>query len=516
MPPLPMRVAFRSLHAVYGLLALSLSVGSLAAPAVAQTPAPAPRDAAGVGESPALDEHFREQRWSQAVDGYRRLVEAEPENARAWFRLGYALHALERWDEALECHEQAAVLPSPYQVVATYNAACARALRGEVDLALEWLERAIDSGFRKLDLLDSDPDLNNLRTDPRFKRLRAELVGLDAAVSALPCPAGHPGQFDFLVGRWRSRNWTRTPDGAWEEAGALVFDTRPVLGGEAIFTLAAGRLGDRDVQGLLLRHYDAERDRWITVKNWPDGKRAAFSAQTGCFRRGRAEFFSSFHTGRGGEPTQTRGTISDVGPDHLRMDSAVTTDGGRTWEPRVVYELERAPAAAAVEAAAHALGPAELVAARPPATGPEFRAFDFLLGEWRGERVAAACGTTTAVRASAEAILGGAALIVETRSEDEGLPVGTFEVLGYEPGGQRWVRYAVERGHSGLVRQEGRDRGDAPPVLTGRPGPGSGGSGCRQRWLEVTADRVVSTCERRAPGDDAWETCWRQELRRVR
>ena len=175
----------------------------------------------------------------------------------------------------------------------------------------------------------------------------------------------------------------------------------------------------------------------------------------------------------------------------------------------MIYELERAPDARPVEASSQ---PDTKLA-----KSPDFRACDFLLGSWAGERVAAACGTSVAIDLEAEAILGGTAIVVETRVSDPGVSpaaADSYAVLGYEPGRQRWVRYAVEVGHPGLVRQEGRSRGQGI-VLAGKPGPGSGGSGCRQRWTQPGPDQVVCICERRALGEDAWETCWRQELRRV-
>ncbi len=54
---------------------------------------------------------------------------------------------------------------------ALYNAACACAQLGRTEEALEWLEKAIDSGYRNFSWMRRDDDLEPLRGDRRFERL---------------------------------------------------------------------------------------------------------------------------------------------------------------------------------------------------------------------------------------------------------------------------------------------------------------------------------------------------------
>ena len=49
--------------------------------------------------------------------------------------------------------------------------AAAAALRGEADAALEWLERAFESGYRDYGFLERDPIFRPLANDPRFGRV---------------------------------------------------------------------------------------------------------------------------------------------------------------------------------------------------------------------------------------------------------------------------------------------------------------------------------------------------------
>jgi hypothetical protein len=53
-----------------------------------------------------------------------------------------------------------------------FNAACSASLAGELDSAFELLTRAHELGFKDI-ALDADPDLERVRADPRWPRLRS-------------------------------------------------------------------------------------------------------------------------------------------------------------------------------------------------------------------------------------------------------------------------------------------------------------------------------------------------------
>ncbi len=56
-----------------------------------------------------------------------------------------------------------------------YNLACAYALTGERGQALDWLEKAVEMGWRDVEHLKKDADLDSLRTEPRYARLLERL-----------------------------------------------------------------------------------------------------------------------------------------------------------------------------------------------------------------------------------------------------------------------------------------------------------------------------------------------------
>ena len=86
------------------------------------------------------------------------------------------LHYADRFTEAAEVGEVVyrAGPASPAQTA--FEVACSWARAGQLDRAAHWLEQAADAGFRAARLVDGEPDLAPLRTDPRWPVLRARLT----------------------------------------------------------------------------------------------------------------------------------------------------------------------------------------------------------------------------------------------------------------------------------------------------------------------------------------------------
>ncbi len=60
-----------------------------------------------------------------------------------------------------------------------YDLACARARAGKHETALDALAQAVTLGFADRALLESDPDLESVRDEPRFGALRDQLAARD-------------------------------------------------------------------------------------------------------------------------------------------------------------------------------------------------------------------------------------------------------------------------------------------------------------------------------------------------
>lgn len=63
---------------------------------------------------------------------------------------------------------EAAVKAGSTSPLPAYNSACCHALLGEADDAFTWLEKALDAGWRDVEHLRADTDLESLHDDPRW------------------------------------------------------------------------------------------------------------------------------------------------------------------------------------------------------------------------------------------------------------------------------------------------------------------------------------------------------------
>jgi len=130
-------------------------------------------DEAGRAVQQALIEED-DNRLDRAEAAWRAMVAADASNAFAWYRLGYTLHALKRYDEAVEAAQRSSA-SATLRPRALYNIACARAQQGRKAEALQALEEAVQAGFKSRGTLQGDPDLEPIRSEARFKEIIGRL-----------------------------------------------------------------------------------------------------------------------------------------------------------------------------------------------------------------------------------------------------------------------------------------------------------------------------------------------------
>jgi hypothetical protein len=269
------------IHAAFLLLASLSACASTQQASIAEARKPTP-----VATVDA-DQLFAAQKWAEAADAYRERVAAKPEDGMAWYRLGYCLHVTGRLDEAIEAHARAAKFPG-LRAAATYNLACAKALKGDTEAALTELERAIDAGFADAKTFAADTDLATLRAHPRFAQIAARLA---------PKGEGTPQhrELDFWIGDWDVFD----PAGQRVGGNVITKAERGFLIHER-WTDGAGRTGQS------LNFVDAADGRWKQV--WIDdfGNSVWF---TGSFRDG-AMHFEGTRSLAPGKTAQTRCTFT--------------------------------------------------------------------------------------------------------------------------------------------------------------------------------------------------------------
>lgn len=104
--------------------------------------------------------------WADALEVARRHLQLAPKSAEAWIHQSFALHELQRTDEALaELQRVAERFPEVGTI--PYNLACYTCRLGRLEDARRWLRRAIKVQGKKETLAAAadDPDLAALRRE---------------------------------------------------------------------------------------------------------------------------------------------------------------------------------------------------------------------------------------------------------------------------------------------------------------------------------------------------------------
>jgi len=108
--------------------------------------------------------------YAKAEAAYAEFLKTHPNDATAWMRLGLS-QAYTKQPAAAEASLERAISLGANGPIDLYNVACAYAVLGEKDRAIQALGRAVDAGFRDRGLAERDQDLASLRGDERFQKL---------------------------------------------------------------------------------------------------------------------------------------------------------------------------------------------------------------------------------------------------------------------------------------------------------------------------------------------------------
>jgi tetratricopeptide (TPR) repeat protein len=290
------------------LLTLIITLGGAARPAVAQGKdlPPTPANA---------EELFQSGAWEKAVVANEAVVQAEPGNGRAWFRLGFARVHLKRYDDAAAAFdraEAAGYTTSPYL---RFGRAAVAAARHQKEQALSELDRAVSAGFADSQALGADENLKALAGDPRYKQLVERIER--------PCeadPAYH--KLDFWLG-----HWDVFAEGKLDGTNFI----EKTLNGCALIENWKEADGH---EGKSLFYYNPvtkERKQvWVTDVGPLKEKLEVEAAEKGAVR------FQGEIPQKGGGKILDRTTLTPLSGDRVRQVIERSDDGGKTWQ--VAYD----------------------------------------------------------------------------------------------------------------------------------------------------------------------------------
>lgn len=284
--------------------------------AMAAALAVAPIAVAGETEADSPDHaavmHLKNQEWAEAVDAYKALVKADPDNGLLWFRLGYAHHGTQDYKKAIKAYQKA-VEKGFYAAMPEYNTACAYALLGETNEAFFHLEKAMNAGFGDTKQLTEDPDLVSLREDPRWERTltRADKVGH-------PCGHDeHMAAFDGWLGTWK----------VTDAAGTYVGKNTITKRNNDCVVLEEWQSVNK-VNGISMNFYDPGQQQWIQL--WR-GDRGTIGRYAGDLDEQGRMVLTGTNTAPDGTVTHSRG-IWTFNEDGTVTQEFFESEDGETWD----------------------------------------------------------------------------------------------------------------------------------------------------------------------------------------
>ena len=285
---------------------LSLLLALLVGPAaVAQNQPPAPSPA-----EQSANALWQEQKWEGAAKAYEALLKSEPNNARAWFRLGSALMSLRNYAAAVAPLAKAAELLRGPQ--AHYALAAAYAMTGDKEKSFESLRKAAETGFAQYERMKDDLHLAGLRDDAR---LAAALAAVER--NARPCKfLPQARQLDFWVGRWDVQV-------GGQSAGTNVIET--LEEGCLIMENWSGRGGS---SGKSMNFFNPVTNRW---RQTYIGNNEVVWEMSGEYRDGVMHYEGEMYS-PGSKPVMVRVKFYNQSPDRIRHTQDNSTDGGKTWQ----------------------------------------------------------------------------------------------------------------------------------------------------------------------------------------
>jgi tetratricopeptide (TPR) repeat protein len=259
------------------------------------------------------DALYKAQKWDEAEKAYGAMTKAEPSNARAWFRLGVALHGQAKYAEAVAAYQRANEVGKGTPVVpfATYNLAASYAKMGDKAKALDLLGRVVASSPGIASQFTSDSDFASIQSEPRYKELAASVQK-----SLKPCMnmEGYR-QFDFWLGEWD------------------VFSGTQKVGYNNVKTLQQGCVVEENWEaaggrgtGQSFNFYNPVTHRWHQSYMGSGGDNWMMDGE---YREGALRYEGHIYTP--GSDVLVHMTFFNLEPGKVRQFAETSSDGGKTW-----------------------------------------------------------------------------------------------------------------------------------------------------------------------------------------
>jgi len=276
-------------------------------------------------EKAAANSAYESKDWSKAETLYAQITRAEPNNGRAWYRLGIARHALAQEEAAIVGFQKAIENGVPPLFGEYQIALCHSALHNK-DKAFESLDKAVRNGYSDSEELKASSELAELRTDSRFAKI---VEG--AARNAKPCAfAAESRQFDFWVGEWD----VVTTKGEMPAGSSRI---ERVLGDCVI--LENWKSNGTSYEGKSYNTYNTTLKRWEQF--WVDNSQGMVHFYGQLLKNGVMDYYTDEIPQPDGTKVKRHMEFIPLGPDKVRQVSHSSADHGKTWQPQYDFTYNR-------------------------------------------------------------------------------------------------------------------------------------------------------------------------------
>ncbi|MCX8031646.1 MAG: tetratricopeptide repeat protein [Thermodesulfovibrionales bacterium] len=114
--------------------------------------------------------YMRGKDWDNAIKEFTLAIQKHPAYDVAYSNRAVAYMQQKKFNKALDDLKEAEKI-NPKNATVHYNFVALYSLQNQLDRALDSLDRCLELGFNNYDALRSDPDLNNVRRHPEFRKI---------------------------------------------------------------------------------------------------------------------------------------------------------------------------------------------------------------------------------------------------------------------------------------------------------------------------------------------------------
>jgi hypothetical protein len=293
------------MSAITRLLSLLLALSLMTAAAVA--------DGSIASQTKQAAAAYDAKDWNAAARLYGELARTSPD-PRTWNRLGISLNHIGLREQAIAAFNSGikAGLPQPN---AEFGIASAYGAGKNVELAMQYLGRAVEHGWNDPEQIAASEDLKELRGDAQFA-----LLVEHAKRNRTPCAySAESRQFDFWLGEWD----VVTSKGESPAGNSKI----ELILGDCVVQENWRSLG-APYSGQSYNIYNAALKRW--EQYWVDDAGGNIFFYGG-LKDGVMDYWTDDIPQPDGKMLRRHLQFSKIGPNQVRQFSQGSTDGGKSW-----------------------------------------------------------------------------------------------------------------------------------------------------------------------------------------